>query len=171
MDKRELQRDRKLMSIQLFRIDDRLIHGQVVIGWANYLKSKRIVLCDNSVCENDWEKELYLSIVPPQLKADIVSAQTLAEMLRDQQQDFGHTIILVNSPRTIEDLLGFNAPIERVNVGGIHFKEGREKFLTYLYLAADEIASFKQLFDYGIECYCQDMPNSKAMPLKEILAD
>ena len=47
------------MDVQLFRIDDRLIHGQVVIGWVKYLKSKRIILCDDDVVKNEWEKELY----------------------------------------------------------------------------------------------------------------
>jgi mannose/fructose/N-acetylgalactosamine-specific phosphotransferase system component IIB len=51
------------MKVQLFRIDDRLIHGQVVIGWANYLKSNRILLCDEEIMQNGWEKELYLTCV------------------------------------------------------------------------------------------------------------
>lgn len=164
-------RGKLFMNIQLFRIDDRLIHGQVVIGWTNYLNSKRIILCDDSVYENNWEKELYLSIVPPQIKTDIVPAQTLAEMLNDQKQDFKHAIVLVNSPRTVEDLLEFNAHIERVNVGGIHFKEGREKYLAYLYLNKDEVFSFNQLLSRGIDCYCQDMPNSRVFSLKEILTE
>ena len=48
------------MGVQLFRIDDRLIHGQVLLGWARPLKSERILLCDDEVSQNDWEKELSL---------------------------------------------------------------------------------------------------------------
>jgi len=61
-----------MTNIQLFRIDDRLIHGQVVIGWASVLNSNSIIVCDNSVYENDWEKELYLSCAPDSLKTIIL---------------------------------------------------------------------------------------------------
>ena len=56
-------------NLQLLRIDDRLIHGQVVIGWVTHLNTKEIILCDDSVAENEWEKELYLSCVPKNIKA------------------------------------------------------------------------------------------------------
>jgi len=157
------------MDIQLIRIDDRLIHGQVVIGWAGHLKTKQIILCEDSVAKNEWEKELYLSIVPEHIKAKIMTTDELADFLKDPHLNLEKTIILVNSPRVIENLIQLGTPINKVNVGGIHFKDGRRKLLNYLYLNEDEIASFLRCIDKGVEFDCQDIPLCKRTPLRKLI--
>ena len=96
------------MNIQLFRIDDRLIHGQVVIGWASYLDTNKIVLCDDEVFQNEWEIDLYLSIVPDHIETLILNIRRTAELLKGVQTDFSKTIILVNSPKAVEALLNLD---------------------------------------------------------------
>ncbi len=157
-----------MKAIQLFRIDDRLIHGQVVIGWVTHLHSKEIVLCDDSVSENEWEKELYLSIVPDHLNALVVNVGMLAEMLKKEETDLSRTIILVNGPQVVERLLNTGIAINEVNVGGIHYKEGRRKYLSYLYLNKEEVASFKRCMERGVRFFCQDIPEARIIPLSKV---
>lgn len=157
------------MSIQLFRIDDRLIHGQVVIGWAGYLHSKRIILCDDSVYENEWEKELYMSIVPDYIEAQILSIDKTAELLKNPNTDLSKTIILVKSPDAIEALLLQGVRLTKINVGGLHFQEGRKKYLPYIFLAKTEIDSFTRLMRGGIHFDCLDVPKGKSIALEKII--
>lgn len=158
------------MKIQLFRIDDRLIHGQVVIGWVNFLGSKGIILCDDSVAENAWEKELYLSVVPESLQVKVLSVQELAELLTDNKENLIKTIIIVNSPLVVEQLLKLRAPIRDINLGGMHFKEPRRQYLSYLYLSDEEVTSFESIQKQGVSVFCQDVPNAKKQPLSDIIA-
>ncbi len=44
------------MSLDLVRVDDRLIHGQVVVGWGRELKPDLVVLVDDEVAANEWEQ-------------------------------------------------------------------------------------------------------------------
>jgi len=157
------------MNIQLVRIDDRLIHGQVVIGWAGHLNTKRIILCDASVAGNDWEKELYLSSVPEQIEAYVMTTAQTIKYINEHNDDLNSTMILVNSPLVIEDLIRNGIQIDKVNVGGIHFKEGRKKLLNYLYLNEDEINSFKRCIDHGVQFDCQDIPLCKRTPLSKLI--
>ena len=157
------------MEIQLFRIDDRLIHGQVVIGWAQHLNSNTIVLCDDSVAANEWEKELYLSIVPNHLQAFVIKVADLLKELKNQNNNWGKTIILVDSPFTLEKLVKDNIKFPQINVGGIHFKDGRKELLPYLFLNDEEIQCFKRLMAQGLDFYCQDVPTAKPIPLKRLL--
>lgn len=157
------------MSVQLFRIDDRLIHGQVVLGWANYLRSKHVILCDNLVRNNEWERELYLLVVPDYLTCDVFGTEETSHFMRDHSQDMEHTILVVNSPEIIEELLELGVNQDLINVGGIHFKHGRKKYLPYLYLSDEEVLSFRRCMAKGIQFECQDMPNSKKLPLEEII--
>ncbi len=64
------------MPIELFRIDDRLIHGQVVVGWGQPLDVGFIVLVDDEVATSEWEQELYRLGVPPGMS---VHFETVAE--------------------------------------------------------------------------------------------
>jgi len=157
------------MSIQLFRIDDRLIHGQVVIGWAGFLHSRKIILCDDSVCDNQWEKELYLSIVPDYIEAQILSVSETAELLKNPSSDLSNTIILVRAPDVVEELLRLGVRLSKINVGGLHFQEGREKYLPYIFLAESEVDSFMRLMKKGLRFDCLDVPQGKSVALETIL--
>lgn len=157
------------MNLQLFRIDDRLIHGQVVIGWVNYLNTKSIILCDDSVSENEWEKELYLSAVPGTLNCKVLNVKDTAAYLKKNSGNLSDTILLVSGPVIVEQLLAEKIELKEINIGGIHFKDGRKKYLPYLYLNDEEVASFKRCLSSGVQFDCQDMPNSKKLPLKNIL--
>lgn len=157
------------MSIQLFRIDDRLIHGQVVITWATALNSDSVILCNDSVYENDWEKELYLSCSPGYLKITILNVSGTAALLKDETVDFSKTIVLVNGPDVIEKLINEGVELDKINVGGIHFKEGRENFLSYLYLDQKEIDSFRRCMGKGVNFECLDVPTGTKIDLKNVL--
>ena len=56
------------MSLVLYRIDDRLIHGQVVVGWGQPLDIGFIVLVDDEVARSEWEQELYRMGTPPEME-------------------------------------------------------------------------------------------------------
>ncbi len=158
------------MSIQLFRVDDRLIHGQVVIGWVSFLGSKEIILCDDSVAENDWEKELYLSIVPESIQARVLTVQELAGLLLENKEDLSKTIIIINTPAVLEQLLNLQAPINNINLGGMHFKEPRKQYLSYLYLSDEEVVSLKWIHNQGVHVFCQDVPQAKKQEIMDVLA-
>ena len=158
------------MENEFIRIDDRLIHGQVVLGWVNYLHTKQLILCDDSVANSDWESELYLSIIPDELKAKVMSVNDTAEYTINHPDEIKESIILVNSPSTVEALLEKKVEMHNVNVGGIHYQDGKEKFLSYLYLDSGDIASFNRCFHKGVHFECQDVPEGKKIPLENIIS-
>lgn len=155
--------------IQLIRIDDRLIHGQVVIGWASNLNSEEIILCDNIVCRNEWEKELYLSCTPENLKALILDENQTMEILKHPERLQEKSIVLVNGPEVVERFAKAGIKLPTVNVGGLHFKEGRKNFLPYLYLSDEEIESFKRCMQMGVHFECLDVPTGTRIDLADVI--
>jgi len=146
------------MPIILYRVDERLIHGQVVVGWGKSLKIERIVLANDQVAANPWERELYLACLPPEIKTTIFSVNDVATRILENGYEGEKTLILVDSPFDILRILEKGVKISLVNVGGVHFKSGRNKILSYLYLSAEEISAFKKIIASGIRCECQDVP-------------
>jgi mannose/fructose/N-acetylgalactosamine-specific phosphotransferase system component IIB len=157
------------MSIVLYRIDERLIHGQVVVGWGNSLRLDRIILANDKVASNPWERELYLACVPPEIKTTILSIDEAINQVSKDGFKKEKTILLVDSPSDILRMVEKGVQIDQVNVGGVHFKQGRVKILPYLYLSAEEISTFRKLFLLGIRCECRDVPLAEKKNLSELL--
>jgi mannose/fructose/N-acetylgalactosamine-specific phosphotransferase system component IIB len=158
-----------MTALQLLRIDDRLIHGQVVIGWATHLNTKEIILCDDTVADNEWEKELYLSCVPSNIDAKILNVSDTVSYLTNKVQKNGKIIMLVESPMVIEQLLNAGMQIDLVNIGGMHFKDQRKKYLPYVYINEAELATFNRCMKRNVHFECLDVPNGKKVSLKRLI--
>jgi len=158
------------MEVQLFRIDDRLIHGQVVLGWAKYLKSKHVILCDNEVAGNDWESELYLSCVPDELNARIMNTNDTSRYLNNGVVEPEKTIVLVKSPQIVRELIETGYRPRNVNLGGMHYGKNRKKYLPYVFLGKNDVEDLQFCIKNGVSIYCQDVPNSRKHKISNLLA-
>ncbi len=159
------------MKVQLIRIDDRLIHGQVVLSWAKHLKSKRILLCDNAVAANEWEKQLYLTCVPGNLQAIILGTGDTRDFLSREQANLDKTIILVKSPQVLLELTENGFAPDEANLGGMHYAEDRRKYLPYVFLAPRDVEDLRTLIQKGISIYCQEVPTAKKYNILEVLGN
>jgi mannose/fructose/N-acetylgalactosamine-specific phosphotransferase system component IIB len=157
------------MPIILYRIDERLIHGQVVVGWGNSLGLDRIVLANDKVAANPWERELCLACVPPEINATIDSVDQVINLIHQDGFREEKTILLVDSPFDILRMVERGVPMDWVNVGGLHSRRGRRRILPYLYLSPEEISAFKKLFLLRIRCECRDVPLAERKDLSELL--
>lgn len=157
------------MTIVLNRIDDRLIHGQVVVGWGQPLGVKFIVLVDDAVAESDWEQELYRMGVPPEMEVRFHSADEAARLLDQYRTEPRPGILLTGDIATMQRLVDHGG-VRDVNVGGIHHRAGRTQHLRYVFLTADEQASLRALAARGAVVTAQDVPAARAVPLEELLS-
>lgn len=159
------------MPIELYRVDDRLIHGQVVVGWGQPLDIRFIVLVDDVVAASDWEQDLYRMGVPPEMDVIFASVDGALEQLAsyDLRPDAG--IVLTADVGTMRRLVdGAGTLIRKVNIGGIHHRDGRDAKLRYVFLNADESAALRALADLGVTVTAQDVPATTPVPLEQVLA-
>ncbi len=157
------------MSIELYRIDDRLIHGQVVVGWGQPLDLEFIVLVDDDVAVSDWEQELYRMGVPPGMDVHFETVDSAAAALNDFRIDTRRGLLLTGDIDTMRRLVDRAGTIETVNIGGIHHREGRTQRLRYVFLSPAEEASLRELAATGVQVSAQDVPASRPMPLEDVL--
>ena len=159
------------MALELYRIDDRLIHGQVVVGWGQPLDLRFIVLVDDEVAASDWEQELYRMGVPPDMDVFFEGVETAATNIEKYQNDERRGLLLTGDIGTMTRLVdATNGAIRHVNVGGIHHRPGRTQRLRYVFLAPDEETQLRELAARGLEVTAQDVPAAKPVPLAELLA-
>lgn len=156
------------MPIRLCRIDDRLIHGQVVLGWARSLDIADIVLVDDEVAASAWEQDLYRMAVPPELQVEFMSTEQARQHLPEWQRGDLAVLVLTGSIGTMARLLADVPHPPAINLGGIHHREGRTERLPYLYLTDEELRELQRLQAAGIEVSAEDVPGGGAVSLEAL---
>ncbi len=146
------------MPLLLTRIDDRLIHGQVVVGWCRRLRPDRIVLCHDRIAADPWQREVYASSVPPQLAVSILDRAATVRLLGDGAAE--GRLLLVEGPGDLLDLLARGVELEEVNLGGMHARHGKYELLPYIHLDAADLADLRQLLVRGVRLFAQSVPGA-----------
>jgi len=160
------------MPIALYRIDDRLIHGQVVVGWGQPLELRFIVLVDDDVASSEWEQELYRMGVPPEMEVHFSDVASAGGALAAYSADPRVGLVLVGDIGTMQRLVANNPTIiKTLNIGGVHHSPGRTPRLRYVFLTPAEEDGLRAIAAQGVEVTAQDVPGARPVPLDELLSN
>lgn len=157
------------MGVELYRIDDRLIHGQVVVGWGQPMGLGFIALVDDEVAASDWEQELYRMGVPPEMEVYFSSLEGATRELARWRADQRPGILLTGDVETMMRLVEACSEVRTVNLGGIHHRADRTHKLRYVYLSRQEEQQLRQMAARGVAVAAQDVPSARPVPLDEVL--
>jgi PTS system mannose-specific IIB component/fructoselysine and glucoselysine-specific PTS system IIB component len=152
----------------MVRVDDRLVHGQVVVGWGGALRLRRIVLVDDAISTSDWEQELYRMGVPDGMEIEFTSVADAAGGFGRWDAEGERTMLLVGDVATLVRLSAV-AAVTRVNLGGIHQAAGRRERLPYVFLSDAEAEQLETLAARGVAITAQAVPTAAPVPLAELL--
>lgn len=157
------------MGLDLCRVDDRLVHGQVVIGWGRPLAAKFIVLVDDGVRASDWEQDLYRMGVPDGIDIRFATTAEAIGALHEWAADPRPGILLTGDLATMA-ALHQAAPdiVHRINLGGIHHRADRHERLRYLYLSPAEESLLEAMRQSGAEISAQDLPTSPPVEIEAL---
>lgn len=157
-----------MLNIVLARIDDRLIHGQVVTAWSKITKANRIIVVDDEVAQDDFMVKILKMAAPNAFKIGIHTIADASNILKEE--DHGErVIILVKTPKTVEMLIENGVEIRRLNLGGIGAIQGRKQLYRNISISEDEKACFKRLLDIGVQVYVQIVPDSSPIDIKTLI--
>lgn len=157
------------MPLVHVRIDDRLIHGQVVVGWRNVLKPQRIMLCSDEVANSDWQKAIYLSAVTSDISASVLTLEETIEALLNKQFEKERLLLLVDTPKSIVDLVEAGVEITELNVGGMHFKPGKNQIAPFIFVDEQDVSNFHLLYQKGIKLEGRDVPTRSPVDIAKVL--
>ena len=147
------------MTLVLARVDDRLVHGQVVVGWATALRARRLLVVDDAAAGRAWEREL-MAASAGELAVRVVAVAEAAAALAEEAAQPEPAIVLFRSPRTALAAVAAGAALTELNVGGMHHAPGKERVLDYVYLDAADRAALAELAARGVRVVAQDLPST-----------
>ncbi|MFO7768796.1 MAG: PTS sugar transporter subunit IIB [bacterium] len=153
------------MSLLMVRIDDRLIHGQVTQGWGSVLHPQRIVLANDGAAASRWEQELYEAAAPEGTKVAVLGVEEAPDRIQGWLDGEEDLLVLVESPQDALRLLEAGLEFEELNVGGMHYREGRRRILPYVCVDEEDIQAFESLREQGVRIECADVPGCERKDL------
>ena len=151
----------------LARIDDRLIHGQVVEGWVNFLKATCILVADDTVAANPLQRAIIEISVPEGLKVIIGNVEEICGKLLSSSLDAERAILLFSNP--VDALRSFEAGLSfsSVNLGGLHFVPGKRKIMDVCAVNDADLEALKAILRRGVKINIQTVPTEKPQPLEK----
>jgi len=107
----------------MVRVDDRLLHGQVIIGWGQMLGLAPVLLASDRVLKDEPLARTFRDLIPDELEGDVITLNDAAE--RWVRGDFknNRALIVVEAPVDALKLLNLGAPLKQLTLGGLHYRE------------------------------------------------
>ncbi len=157
-----------MLNIVLTRIDDRLIHGQVITAWSKITAATRIVVVDDGVAKDPFMAKVLKIAAPSTVKVEVYSIKEAAEVLKGE--DTGEkVIVLVKYPVTVLELVKLEVGIKELNVGGMGASKGRKSFYKNISVSQEEKDIFKELIDKGLDISIQIVPDAKKIDVAKLI--
>lgn len=138
------------MIINLVRIDDRLIHGQVTTVWTKEAKAQRIIVVSDEVANDEIRSTLVKQAAPPGVKVAVVSIEKAAAVYHNVKYENDTVFYLFTNPTDVLRLIEAGVPIKEVNIGGMSFKTGKKQITKAVSVEAKDVAAFRKMHDIGV---------------------
>ncbi len=163
------------MSLVLARVDDRLIHGQVVVGWARHTEADCIVVANDAVAADPMQRDLLPMAVPQEIEVGIYRVVDAAQRMASGQHGDRRCILLFAAP---SDALEFeliyrslDRSLGRLNVGGLRLTPERKQARNAIALSPRDIGALLELQRMGVEISFQMVPADSTESLEKVLND
>ncbi|WP_040463013.1 PTS system mannose/fructose/N-acetylgalactosamine-transporter subunit IIB [Amedibacillus dolichus] len=156
-----------MQNLVLTRIDDRLIHGQVMTAWIKNKKADQVVIVDDGTANDEYMIEVLEMAIPEEIAIGIFTKEEGVQFF-EQGLD-APTILLVKGPEALNYLVDHGIPIDEVDVGGMGARNDRNVLYKNISTSAEENKAFLQLLNKNVNVFIQVMPQDKPIDIKEYL--
>jgi mannose/fructose/N-acetylgalactosamine-specific phosphotransferase system component IIB len=158
-----------MKNIVLTRIDDRLIHGQVVTAWVKQCKANRIIIVDNPLSKDAFMMKILKAAAPPQISVEVQTEAAAAEILKEEPKSGENILILVKIPQVLENLIHDGVNFKLIILGGMGAKAGRKRFTKNVSASEEEIACMKRIIEGGTTIQFQLVPDERPTDISKLV--
>lgn len=153
-------------NIVLTRIDNRLVHGQVGVTWVNSVGANLLVVVDDEVSKDSLQQQLMgITAKSSGIAIRFFSIeQAIATINKASVKQ--KLFIVVRTPDVVVRLIEGGIKLDKVNVGNMHYSEGKDKISTKVYVDEKDKENFKKIQSLGAYLFIQDVPDSELIKLK-----
>ena len=159
------------MKLVLTRIDDRLLHAQVALGWVGALSPDVVLVADDRLSGDERQIPLMRMSLPPEVELVVAGVEESARLLKQDETGVRKCILIVRTPAEAVRVVEAGAPVAAVNVGGMHFAEGKVRLLPYVYVDRRDAEALGRLARRRVQLTAQDVPGNPAYDVVKLLEE
>jgi len=154
-------------NLVLTRIDDRLIHGQVMTAWIKQKNATQVVVVDDEVAKDEYMINVLEMAIPDDIAIGIFDRDDAVTFLKMGLE--APTILLAKGPEILNYLVNQGIDIKEIDVGGMGAKEGRSVLYKNISTNPEENRSFMELVKKGVNVFVQVMPQDKQVSIESYI--
>ena len=154
-------------NILLTRIDNRLIHGQVAVTWSNHVGANLIVVANDEVAKDPLQQSLMDMAVPGMETRYFTIQETIDKIgLASEEQKIA---LIVKTPQDVLELVKGGVPIRKVNIGNMHYSEGKEQLTSTVAVDEEDKKAFRELHRLGVQLEIRRVPSEKGKNIIDLI--
>lgn len=153
--------------IKLCRIDDKLLHGQIVFAWTRYAGIEHIVIVNDSAATDDFKKMSLKLAKPAGIGLSVFTKEEAIKKLNGPTKK--NLMIVVENTNDALTLVENISEIKEFNYGGIRQKENSKKISSAIFLDEQDIENSKKILKKSVEIIIQQIPTHNPEYLKNII--
>jgi len=155
--------------IALARIDERLVHGQVLVGWVPHLGTRRVVVADDEASRSQLARAAMTLALPPGVEAAVepTGAVDWDALARSAEP----VLVVLRGAAEVERAFAAGMTPARVpvlNVGNVHYSKGRRQITPSVFLSGPEVDALRRLAAAGFRVEARAVPLDVPVDLAEI---
>ncbi|PPE11086.1 PTS N-acetylgalactosamine transporter subunit IIB [Escherichia coli] len=155
-------------NIVLSRIDERLIHGQVGVQWVGFAGANLVLVANDEVAEDPVQQNLMEMVLAEGIAVRFWTLQKIIDNIH-RAADRQKILLVCKTPADFLTLVKGGVPVNRINVGNMHYANGKQQIAKTVSVDAGDIAAFNDLKTAGVECFVQGVPTEPAVDLFKLL--
>jgi PTS system mannose-specific IIB component len=159
------------MDVALVRVDNRLVHGQIIEAWVPYVRANCIIVVDDHVAGDFFRETVIKMAVPRDIEVFISSVEAFPANFREFDQKDRKAIVLFSS---MEDALAAHRggfAFDRLNIGNIHSEDCVRQCAPSVLLGTDDLSAIRELMRDGIQVDVRRVPREKSIDVREIIGE
>ena len=157
-------------QIVLARVDDRLIHGQVMTKWSKGMNTNALFVVDDATAKDPFMKDIYtMSTSNTGMTIKVLSIDEAVDYWNKSNFEDYKAILLFKSIAGAKEAIDKGLPVKRLNLGGIAKTKDSKFVIPNIAVRHEDMDTFKEVESKGIEVFFQVVPDTKSVSLKDAI--
>ena len=154
-----------------YRVDNRLVHGQIIATWMPHLRLQRILIASDTVPNNALQMTMFRMAIPQQLQFEALPIKNAARALAGRVYGNEKVLVLFETVADAVRLFNGGNPFALLNIGNVHHAADRRRFTNAVYLADADLEALKGLMDRGTRIEIRSLPTEPPIDLHQALSE
>lgn len=133
-----------------FRVDNRLVHGQVIEGWLPYLDATRLVVVNDDLAADDLKQQIMMLAISDRISVSFASVMAAKELYDALEAAAAKSLFLFANCPDVLRLIEQGVGIRLLNVGNLHYGKGKRQICPHVAVSEQDVACFHALREQGV---------------------